>query len=93
MDAQQQVSVVVGMVLPPFIAILQKEQWSPGVKAVTALFLCLLVTGGVEYTTGGFKGLDSVTAFGLMFTTAVTSYHGLWKPSGVTDNIEKNVNG
>lgn len=81
---------LVGFFLPLFIAIIQKEQWTPSIKAAIAFIACLVAAAGATYFTGGFTD-DYVRTALVVFVAAVTAYKGLWQPTGVADVIERRI--
>jgi hypothetical protein len=82
-------ALAVGFVSPPVIALIQQRTWSPRVKALIAFGFALIVAAVTAY----FNGLFTVPDIGrlglLIFLSAVASYQGFWKPTGVAPAIEK----
>jgi hypothetical protein len=82
-------ALAVGFISPPVIALIQQRTWSARVKALVAFGFALAVAAVTAY----FNGLFTVADIGrlglLVFLSAVASYQGLWKPTGVAPAIEK----
>jgi hypothetical protein len=84
-----QVSAIVGAILPVLFSIVNQSHWSSAVKSVTVAALCVpsaLVTAAVE----GQLSLDSwATSLIFIYGAVITTYKGLYKPTGVAPTIEK----
>lgn len=84
-------ATLVGFLLPNAVAIVNRPRFSPAVKAVITLVVCLIAGGGTAYLNGAFTDrgiISSVLVVGIM--TLVT-YQTLWKPSGIAPAIERKV--
>lgn len=84
-----QYTVVLGVLLPLAIAAVNRTAWVSSLKSVSALVICL-VAAGLEL---GVKGQFSLTTLPAnlltIFFLVVTSYQGLWKPTGIAEAVEK----
>lgn len=78
--------------LPPLIALLQQPRWPKGLKVVlTVLVACgfaALKAGYLDRLLGQADP-DAVRAALLFLIGVGSTYNGLWKPSGVTDAVER----
>lgn len=90
MNNLQMWSLLVGALLPPFVAIIQQPKWPSwfraAVTAVTSIFAGL-ITVWLE----GEVHFDS-NLIGAMLTVgvaALASYRGFWKPTNIAPTIEK----
>lgn len=92
MENSEMWSMIVGFFLPIGIAVVQKEKWSVEVRTILSFVLCLLAGMGTVYFTGGWKE-GSVSALLLVLVTSISTYKGLWQPSGIAGKIEKNILG
>jgi hypothetical protein len=86
-------AAVVGFVLPVLVAIINREPWSPWLKAVIALLTS--VAGGTvtALLAGQFTGTTWLQAIGVSFAASQVFYMAWWKKSGITDWIEQRVLG
>jgi hypothetical protein len=85
----------IGIVVPPVIAVIVRPTWSPRTKALVAV-AAAIITGLAGYIVQNGLNFDSplqlVTWLISAFTAITVAYHGAWKPSGVTDQLEYGVN-
>jgi len=94
-DAQMW-SLIVGFLIPPFLAIIQQPGWSDPLRAVVAFVVAIIVALGTVYFAGNLefdheKGW--ISAILLVLVTAVATYKGFWKPTGVAPKIEAATSG
>lgn len=78
-----------GFVLPPVIAIVNQPRWSGTVRGLLMLAVAAVVGLGTAYFNGDFNGKPIVTCMLLAAVTIGTSYHLVWKPSGIAPKIER----
>lgn len=83
---------VVGSLLPPLTAIVQKPKWSANAKRIVAVIAAAL--GGIV-TVASTGGLDEftqpVTALGgiaAVIAASQTTYDLIWKPSKIAPTVE-----
>jgi len=82
----------VGFVLPILVAIINREEWKPWLKAVVSL-LASVAGGTVTALLGGeFTGANWLTAIGVAFGASQVFYHTWWKNSDITSWIEQTIN-
>ncbi len=86
-------SLIVGVLAPLVYAIVQQPKWPRPVRAIVMVLLTVLVGGGTAYFNGDFNGRSIVSSVLLVFVSAITAYHGLWKPTGVAPAIERTTSG
>ncbi|MDO8670673.1 MAG: hypothetical protein Q7O66_04495, partial [Dehalococcoidia bacterium] len=77
--------------LPLGISAIIREGWTKAQKSLAAFGLCLVGAAGTAYFTGNLNfDNDTIARIALIvFMAAITSYTGLWKPSGTSDAIDK----
>ncbi len=87
-DPETVVSLI-GLLVPVVVAIVSKRVASAGLKGVLNLLLsavagsvAYLVTEMGTYDLAGFLGATLNT-----FIVSIVSYYGLYKPTGITDNV------
>ncbi|MFL1903069.1 hypothetical protein ACJWDR_28790 [Streptomyces tauricus] len=78
-----------GFVLPPVIAIVNQPRWSGPVKALFMLLVATAVGLGTAYFNGDFDGKPIVTCMLVAAVVIGTSYHTVWRPSGIAPGIEQ----
>jgi L-lactate permease len=81
-------SLLIGAVLPPFIAVLQQPSWSRPLRTVVTVVVCVLVGFVGSYIRGDWTGRAITTAVLLTLVAALTTYRNLWKPTRVAGSIE-----
>ena len=84
---------VVGVLLPIIIATINKPDWSKYIKFYIAFFLCVVAAGIEVFYMGEFSLSDWPVSFLKILFITVGSYKVFWHGSGITDLIERNVNG
>ncbi len=84
-------ATLVGFLLPNAVALVNRPQFSPTVKAIITLIVCLIAGGGTAYLNGAFTDrgvISSVLVVGIM---TLLTYQTIWKPSGIAPAIERKV--
>lgn len=82
-------AAALAVVLPLIIAIVSQPRWSGAVKG---LFMLLVAAGdglGTAYFNDSFHGRTVVSCVLLAVIVIGTTYHTLWKPSGIAPGIER----
>ncbi len=86
-------SLLVGFLLPPAIALIQRKSWSDGIRALVAFAACVVAALGTCYFNGSLDGKSLVSAILTVVVTAIATYKGFWHKTGVSDAIERLTNG
>lgn len=81
-------ALLVGFVLPLVISALEQSTWSNGIRSAVAFVVCVIAGGITAWIAGDFDTNDIVTAALIVLTTALATYKGLWKPTGIAPKIE-----
>lgn len=81
-------TLLVGALLPALIAVIQQPQWSCRLRAVVTVVACLVAGGGTAGLDGQLTGRSVVTSVLTVLVTALATYHGFWKPSGIAAAVE-----
>lgn len=81
-------SLIVGFALPLILAVIQRPHWPSWVRAVVAFAAFVVVGLGTAYFNGDLNGKSIVSAVLFVLVTAITSYKGLWQPTGIAPKIE-----
>lgn len=84
--------IILGIILPPFISLVNRVKWSAGVKSGVMLIAVFITTTLGEVISGRLTqphGLMSwVHSLFVVFLLTVTTYRHIWKPTGVAPRIE-----
>lgn len=87
-------AAIVGFFLPHLLAVVQQPGWSQGLRAVvTFLGSLVAAVGTVLIQNDGWNWHDWVSTSLLILVTAIATYHGLWKPTGIAPSIEGSTSG
>lgn len=82
-------ALIVGFFAPPVIAIIQQQKWSNAVRASVTFVLALVAGAGTAYFQGDLTGKRFVEATLVILVSAISTYHGFWKPTGIGPKLEK----
>jgi hypothetical protein len=82
-------AAALAVVLPPVIAIVNQPRWSGAVKALFMLVVAAVDGLGTAYFNDQFTGRTIVGCILLAVVIIGTTYHTLWKPSGIAPGIER----
>lgn len=85
-------SMIVAFFVPPVVAVIVQSKWAKEVKAVLFFLISLVAAAGTAYFQGDLTGRRWVEASLIIVAGAAAFYHGLFKPTGVTDTIESATN-
>lgn len=86
-------ALVVGFLMPLLLAVIIQSHWSSGLKATLAFGACLVAAAGTVYfQQPDWDWHDWIGSSLLVLVTAIASYKGVWKPTGISDGIETNTN-
>jgi hypothetical protein len=87
-------ALVVGFFMPHVIAVVQQPGWTKGLQSVVTFVASVAAAiGTVLIQNGGWSWHDWVSSTLLILVTAIATYHGLWKPTGVAPAIEVSTSG
>ena len=87
-------ALIVGFFMPHVIAVVQQPGWSQGLRSVITFLASVgAAIGTVLIQHGGWNWHDWVSSTLLILVTAIATYHGLWKPTGVAPSIEASTSG
>ncbi len=85
------ISVVLGFLMPPAIAVINRRHWSSEVKGAMAFILCVLAALGTLWYEDKLNTTDIRNTVMLVFGVAIFTYHQFWKPSQIAPTIEKST--
>jgi hypothetical protein len=91
MDNTVTFAAIVGFLVPPAVAVINREKWSSQVKGVIAFLVCLLAAIGTAWYEQSVEWNDLRKVLPIVFGAAILTYHQFWKPSGIAPTIEKNT--
>jgi hypothetical protein len=85
-------NLIVGFFVPIVTAVVIRQAWQPGLKAIANFVIAAIAAFGVVY----FKGdLDTsnknaiISSVLLVVVTSIASYHGFLRPTQVAPSIER----
>lgn len=85
---------IVGFFLPHLIAVVQQPGWSSGLRSVITFLACLVAAvGTVLIQLGHWDWQDWISSSLLILVTAIATYKGLWKPTGIAPAVEGSTSG
>jgi|SRR5690242_12874161 len=82
-------AAIVGFFLPALVAIINRVDWKPWLKALVALVASVLVGTVTALLAGSFTGTTWLQAIGVVFAASQLAYHTWWKNSDITNWIEQ----
>lgn len=74
---------ILGFAMPLLISVIVQTGWDDRAKSVCAFVCCVIGAVGTAALSGQLDGVDVVTGFLIVFTLAMASYKGFWKPLGI----------
>src|SRR5215471_7844554 len=82
-------SLIVGFLLPLGISLVQQAHWPVAFRSIIGFLMCLVAaTGTVLIQVGSWDWHDWVQSALIIFVTAIATYQGFWKKTGVAPAIE-----
>lgn len=91
-------SLLLGVLMPPFVALIMQPRWSSALRAIVSAFACGVI-GFVQIFIDADQNLDALTgdgwlhAFLLVFVAAQAAYRGFWAHQPLTFAIENKTSG
>ena len=85
-------SLIVGFALPPVLSVVMQSGWSQRLQAVVAFAAAAIAGAGTAYFQGDLTGERFVEAGLVILVSAIATYKGFWKPTGVSPAIETKTN-
>jgi hypothetical protein len=85
--------LIVGFFMPPLLAIVQQPGWSQPVRSIVMFIASILAGAGTVYFTqdGGFDTENLTTTILVVMVTAISTYKGLWTPTGIAPSVERST--
>jgi hypothetical protein len=90
----EQLSAIIGLLLPIFINVLLKATWAPWVKRTVVYALSLAIGIATTAISHGIAidNVDTLIQSTLVIIGASqVAYTAFFKPTGIAENIEKNI--
>lgn len=84
-------AALVGAFLPAIVATVNRSDWKPWLKALTALGTSVVAGTVTALLAGDFTGASWATSIGVAFGASQVAYQTWWKASGITNSIEEKV--
>jgi high-affinity Fe2+/Pb2+ permease len=87
-------SLLVGAVMPPFVAIIQQPKWPDWFRTVVAVAASILVGFVTTWLVaeGQLWERGMITAILLVLVAALTTYRNVWRTTGIAPAIEAKTN-
>lgn len=82
-------AAIAGFVVPPVVAIINRRAWSSEVKGFVAFLVCVVVAAAWCWYEQEVDWHNLRVVLPVVFASAIVTYHQWYKPSGITDAIEK----
>ena len=82
---------IVGFFMPVLLAVVQQPGWSTALRSVVMFVASILAALGTVYLTSGsdaFTAENMVTSFLTIMVTAIATYKGFYKETGIAPKIE-----
>lgn len=79
---------LVGFFLPLIVSVVVQQRWSDMQKATATFCCCIVAAAGTAWFNGMLDVSDIARCFLIVFTLAIATYYGFWKPTGVAPRIE-----
>ena len=81
-------SLVAGFLVPLVVGLLKQTKWGESAKSFLAFGVALLVGAGTVYfEQPDWDWRDWVSSTLIVLVTAISSYHGFWKPTGIEPTV------
>jgi len=80
---------LVAIGVPFVVAIVNREKWASRTKAVVFVAVSVVAAAGTAYFQGDLTGKRWLEAGIVIVVAAAAFYRGVFKPTGVTDAVEK----
>lgn len=81
-------SALVGIGMPPVVAVVVSSRWQPWQRGIAAAALCVVAGLVTTWVAGDLSGVTPVRAVLLVATMAFGSYRTWWHTTGITKKIE-----
>lgn len=88
MDNLQALNLIVGFLAPTLISVINRPTWDSRLKVAVSVAFCVAVGFGTSYFSDQLNPEDVTTSVLTILVASITSYHGIFKPSGVSPAIE-----
>lgn len=86
-------TLIVGTLLPPLIAAVQQPTWSSRTRSIVTVGTCLVAGFGTAWLGDALRGVSLVTTVLTVLVTALATYQGFWKPTGIAPTVESLTSG
>lgn len=79
---------ILGFLIPPLMQVINRQNWSSEVRAVTAFAACAVGAVVATWWQGDLDNFDDIrTSILVTFGAAIFFYNQYWKASGLADRI------
>ena len=86
-------ALVLGVLLPPVIAVVQRPGWSNGARSVVTVLICTVVGTMTAWLSGdlslpGHSVQEILGAIAVVIVAAQTTHRNFWKTTGISGAVE-----
>lgn len=82
-------AALVGIGMPPVVAVVVSARWKPWLRAVAAAFMCVAAGVITTWLAGDLAGLTPVRSVLVCMAATFGAYRKWWHPSGIARWIEQ----
>ena len=85
-------NLIVGFVVPIVTAVVIRQAWQPGLKAIANFVIAAVAALGVVYFKGDRDTSNKnaiISSVLLVVVTSIASYHGFLRPTQVAPSVER----
>lgn len=82
-------SALVGIAMPPVVAVAVSSRWQPWQRGVVAVVVCVVAGVGTTWIAGDLSGVTPVRAVLVAAMATFGSYRTFWHTTGITKKIEQ----
>lgn len=81
-------SALVGVGMPPLVAVVVSSRWQPWQRGLMALIMCVAAGLATTWIAGDLQGVTPVRSVLVVATATFGSYRRWWHTTGITKKIE-----
>ena len=82
------VSALVGVLLPPLVAVVNQPRWPSWARALVAVVSSVAAGGMTAWVAGDLAGMSGLRAVLVVVAATLAAYRAWWQPSGIAPWLE-----